>query len=276
MQIRDLVMGPGTNYVLLAEVNPWNRRVRADQGGPRAWAHGSWSGAEWADEVVVPIPVRVEVADGTPAGWLTAHQQLAAAFAPSSTDVELRIHIGGGEYLLYGRPRLVEPDATNIAFGYAVTRCGFVALDPLIYAGSESQAVLNLPLFTGGLTVPVTAPFTIGATRSQGFADITNAGTVETGLELRIDGPVSQPRVTLVSSGGSPQTVTVDIVLGATQWLDIDTKARTVLLNGVSSRRGQASGDWPLLPAGTHEVRYAAAEYNNTSTLTVSWRSAWW
>lgn len=69
----------------------------------------------------------------------------------------------------------------------------------------------------------------------------------------------------------------VDLNLPAGQWLDIDTRARTVLLNGdpAASRRGQAVGDWPLLQPGTSTLRFAAAE-ESSGTVTARWRDGWW
>lgn len=277
VSIRDLVMGPGTPYKMLA-FNPWTRNARAEGAGKRAWAHGSWSGSEWLDEVTVPMRIRT-VGDGV-AGLLAAQQQLSAAFRPvgdATEDVELRWTLGGTEYVMFGRPRMIDPDAEVIGTGRSYSQAAFVALDPFIYAGAETVVDdIALPTYTGGLSVPFTVPFTISGTLVGGFADITNMGTAETGLLLRIDGPVVSPSVWLVHDDGTVQRSNFDITLTAGQWLDVDTKAQTVLLNGAVSRRGQTTGDWPLLPAGTHRVRWNAAIYNSDARLTVRYRSAWW
>ncbi len=275
VQVGDLVMGPGTPYRLLGSVNPWSRSVRADQGGKRAWGHGSWSGAEWQDEAVVPIPVQVQGTTQDVAGWTAAHQILAAAFAPSHVDVELRWCLGGVEHAVFGRPRMVDPDVKTIGLGYAITQCAFAATDPLIYSGVEHSVQLGLPQTTGGLTVPMACPITVVATVASGRAAVTNAGTAPVGMRWRIGGPVSDPRVAVVSSSGT-STTRFWLDLDAGQWLDVDTAARTVLMNGVVSRRGQASGDWPMLPPGAAEVAFASAAYDVSALLTVSWRDAWY
>ncbi|MFV2094818.1 hypothetical protein ACFHW1_04915 [Micromonospora sp. LOL_014] len=276
IQIRDLVLGPGTPYNLSPDSNPLALAARATQTGARAWANGSWSGVEWADERAIPLRLMIQAQPASTAGWLTAWQQLAAAMAPSHTDVPLRWALGGVERLMWVRPRMAEPDLHLIADGRGRVRLGLVALDPLVYAGDESSDSTGLPVWSGGLTAPFTVPVTIGATRSSGAMTVVNSGTADVGLILRVDGPAVTPRVTLVPATGDPQVLTVDIELGTGQWLDIDTRARTVLLNGTSSRRGVASGDWPIVPPGTSELRYDAAQYNGTSTLTATWRSAWW
>lgn len=277
VKIRDLVMGPGTSYQILTDTNFFNRHVRADQSGARAWGHGTWSGVEFMDEAVVPLRISTRAADE--AGWLALHQQLMLAFAPigeAAGDVELRFAFGGSEYLLFGRPRMVEPDINLAAGGFSITRAAFIALDPRIYAGTETVASTGLPTFTNGVGLPLRAPFHVPGIQLGGVTAVTNVGTAESGLVLRIDGPVTEPRVTVQLADGSVKTVRFDVALTAGQWLDVDTAARTVLLNGVSSRRGQASGEFPVLPAGTHSVRFFAADYNTTALLTVRFRSSWW
>lgn len=274
VSVGSLVMGPGTSYRLLKDVNPFNRSARADMGGTRAWNHGTWSGAEWGNEAVIPIPVMPE-GDGI-AGWLELHQVLAAAFAPRGTsgDVELRFCLGGREYLMFGRPRLIEPDMDTIALGYARTQCAFVAQSPFIYAGTESNTgAITPPSYVGGLTFPVTFPLSFNSTLTGGEATLTNDGTAETGLLLRVDGPCTDPQITVIQ-GSTVTTLTVGITIALGSWLDIDTAARTVLLDGVTNRRGDMYGQWPLVPVGTSTIRYRTS--SGSGQLTARYRPAWW
>jgi hypothetical protein len=208
------------------------------------------------------------------ASWLVLHQALAAAFAPASADVELRFMVGGTEYLMLGRPRMVDPDISLLEVGVVVTAAAFVALDPAIYSADQHQTQLTLPSDSGGVSFPATFPATIDATITAGRADITNAGTRTTGLVLRIDGPVQEPRVTLLTDDG-PAVLRYFGDLEAGQWLDVNTKARTVYLNGTASRRGLTGGDWPLLPPGTHELAFDAGLFDADALLTATWRDAW-
>jgi len=276
--IRTLTLGRGTDYKLI-DFNPFNRAARADQGDKRAWSHGAWSGVEWMDQAVVPM--RILVRGTGAAGWLAAHQQLAKAFAPvgeTTADVELRFLLAGVEYLLRGRPRMIEPAAQMLGSGQVYTQAAFVAPDPLIYDGIETvHGPSGLPTVLGGLQVPITTPFTIDVTYASGVFTVVNAGTVDTGLILRIDGPVTEPRIILERAGDTAQVLRVDVAIQGGEWLDIDTAKRTVLLNGTSNRRGQASGEFPLLPPGTHTLRWAhGADFNSTAKITARFRSAWW
>lgn len=273
LQVRDLVMGPGTPYSVQGGFNPWVSTARVDQAASRSWDHGSWSGAEWRDDVVVPIPVLVEAESRDAAGWTAAHQALAAAFAPSHTDIELRWCLGGAEYVMFGRPRVVEPDPSLIGLGMAHTRCAFAALDPRIYSGAETVESTGLPSASGGLTWPVAWPQVWSAVVSSGRIQAFNAGVTATRPRLVIYGPITGPRVTLVGTG---QTLAWDMTLAAGQWLDVDTDRRTSLINGQVSRSGQmTSRQWFELPQGSSELAFDAAVYGADASLLVAYRSAW-
>ncbi|WFE45299.1 hypothetical protein [Verrucosispora sp. WMMD1129] len=278
-QIRDLVLGPGTVYRVMDDTNPLATTVRADQGGARAWAHGSWSGVEWQAERVVPITVLIDVGVDDVDEVVDAQHALAAAFRSSHVDLPLTFRLGSREYVLFGRPRMAEPGMDLIGAGRAFVRCGFVALDPMIYSSVEHVVgPISLPTWLGGLTVPHTVPHTVPAVQTGGINDgIENAGTAEVGLLLRVDGPVPQPRISVTDPDDVTTTLRIDLTVPDEQWLDIDTQARTVLLNGdpAASRRGQAVGEFPLLQPGTSVIRFAAAE-EAAGTLSVRWRDGWW
>jgi len=274
VQLRTLVFGADTNHRMVSHFNPFVRNVRADEGDPRAWNNGSWSGAEFAAAAVIPMRL-VALGQGA-AGFLTRHREIADAFAPSSTDLELRFAVAGAEYVMYGRPRLVEPAPRNNT-GIAWYQAAFVALNPLIYSGTEHTASTGLPVSSGGLTLPVTVPFSIGATFTTGRVTLTNAGTAPAGLRLRINGPVLQPRVALLTAAGT-YTLSFFLDLGVGQYLDVDTAARTVYLQGTASRRGFAAASdlgWPILPPGTSELAFFASTYDAAALLQVFWRDAW-
>lgn len=270
-------MGPNTSYRLMVGTNPFNRQARADQSDNRPWNHGSWSGAEWSEEIVVPLRILIEEADT--AAWVAAHQALAMAFRPIGEqieDVELRFVIGAAEYVMFGRPRMVEPDLELIGSGKSFTQAAFVAQDPFIYGGTEIvTGPIGLPSFTGGLTVPLTVPFAVDGTLVGGFEQIVNSGTADTPLLLRIDGPVPQPMVAVLYEDGRVDRLRFSLELLSGQWLDVDTGARTVLLNGQAPQRGHVTGDFPVLPPGTHEMHFRAAE-DTTGTVTARHRSAYW
>lgn len=277
VSVAGLLLGPDTSYTLV-DFNPWGKTNRTTQTDKRAWAHGSWSGRELIDEVVVPI--RVFIDTDTPADFLAARHQLAAAFKPSEdgTDGELQFRFAGQDYVMFGRPRMIDLENPELLLlGKTFVKAAFVALDPLIYSAIEHQQVLGLPSVSGGLAAPVTAPFTVGATVTSGRATISNAGSESSAVKLRIDAfgtSLVEPRVTVLTAGVAT-VLRCNLTLTAGQWLEIDTGARTAYLNGTSSRRGNVSGGWPLLPAGSSELAFDAGVYSAAAQLTAIWRDAW-
>ena len=283
VQVRDLVLGCGTPY-RVTEFDPWSRQVRDDAaGGARPWSGGTWYGAEFVDEAVVPW--NVYIAAENQAEWLALHQELIAAFEPvgaDALDVELRFGVAGSEFVMFGRPRMAQMDRgrMRVGKGRSWTSVAFVAPGGRIFSGEEQVQALGLPRFEGGLTVGVgetlgTVPFTVDGVQVDGRADIVNAGKAATPLLVRIDGPAPAPRFSVQHPNGDVETLRLLFDLQAGQWVDIDTSAHTVMLQGVASRRGQATGDFPVLQPGTSTIRFNAAAFNDQAAMAARWRHAW-
>ncbi|WP_329592110.1 phage tail family protein [Streptomyces sp. NBC_01362] len=92
---------------------------------------------------------------------------------------------------------------------------------------------------------------------------------------LRIDGPVANPSIEQVTTGGG---LTLDATIQAGEYLIIDTRTRAVLLMGSSPRRQwvRAGSTWPLLQPGTNTIAYRGSALpgapGQSSLLTVTWR----
>jgi hypothetical protein len=107
-----------------------------------------------------------------------------------------------------------------------------------------------------------------------GLLAVTNQGCRETWLQVRIQGPVSGP---MLINQTTFERVAFDITLGASDWLDVDFRTGTVMLNGTSSRYWTITRDsvWFSCAPGTTFIRYLAAGEVTESTVTAWWRSAW-
>lgn len=272
IQIRDLVLGRGTQYKV-RKFNPWTRTVRADQTGEMPWGDGSWSGAEWFESVAINMDVVIEGTDL--ADWQVLHQALDLAFSPigaGTSEVELSWCLGAQEQVMFGRPRGVSPTPDHVRVGRTPTTCMFWCGDPFRYSAALNSVSIGLPEWSGGLVVPVTVPVTIPQTQVDGLAEAVSAGAYPAPLLLRIDGPVVNPSITVVSPAGVPLALSLELSIEAGQWIDINTQEQSVLLNGFVSRLRDAYGDWPLLEPGTSEIRWRSDVYDPTAQLTVSWR----
>lgn len=281
-RVRDLVMGPHTPYRVIASSNTFARTTRSNQSGPRAHAHGGHSGTQWANPRVVPIRVMIDADGHDEAAWLSAVDALEATWLPTGNTgetVELCRNIAGREFVWFGQPTLFEPDPEIAAGGYGWVQLGFECADPRRYSAELQTATTGLPIQSGGLRLPLTAPFAVSGVLSGGRLTLTNSGKTAAPLTLRVDGPAPEPRIVLTGPDGVAQVIDFNLTLAAGQWLDISTTTRLALLNGLpeSNQRGRAewtADAYPLAPGPT-TVRFFASDYSPDALLTAQWRHAW-
>jgi hypothetical protein len=149
-----------------------------------------------------------------------------------------------------------------------------LAVDPRKF-GTTVTGSTNLATTSGGLTIPLTIPFSIDSTVASGQVHLNNPGNIAGPLTLRIDGPVTGPRVTHVTSGVT-LTFATSVVLGAGEWLEVDLERRQVLANGQSSRNGYiTSRGWFGFEPGDNTFTFGATSYDASSLLTVTGRPSW-
>jgi hypothetical protein len=217
---RDFLMGEGTQYDLQDDFNPFIRQTRADQGGPRPYAHGSWVGAEWTAEVVVPLRV---IANGTAKDVPTtrrAIQDMIAAFrAVGATgeiaELRFRLDEDPDEFVMFGRPRGPEPDMGTIGHGYVYASAAFVAADPRVYSGTLTTETTGMAVQRGGLVLParpattrLRLPGTAGAnTSTPNHASLQITGD----LDLRVEADL------LSWANGSVQSLVSKYLTGTDQ-----------------------------------------------------------
>lgn len=114
-----------------------------------------------------------------------------------------------------------------------------------------------------------------GDAGTSGRLSAVNDGASPAYPVLRIDGPVANPSIEQVSTGGS---ITLDATIQAGEYLLIDTRTRAVLLMGTSPRRQWVRGgsQWPLLMPGSNTIAYRGSALpgapGQSSLLTVTWR----
>jgi hypothetical protein len=112
---------------------------------------------------------------------------------------------------------------------------------------------------------------------TPGALTLSNTGAVSYFPRLRINGPVTNPVVTLVETG---DWVRYNAVLPAGQHLDINwTVPRRVTIgdNPVSVRNLITySGNWLAVPSGGGSLSYSADTADPAATLSVwSYQGAW-
>ncbi|MEU6496451.1 carbohydrate binding domain-containing protein [Streptomyces sp. NPDC046984] len=114
-----------------------------------------------------------------------------------------------------------------------------------------------------------------GSAGDTGRVTAVNAGASDAFPVLRLDGPVSDPAIEQVTTGG---ILTLDADLQAGEYLLIDTRSRAVLFMGSSPRRTwvRAGSSWPVLQPGPNELAYRGSALpgapGQESLLTITWR----
>lgn len=271
----SLVLHGGTPY-RVNRFEPFERAAQLGQGGPVPFGDGSWRGTDWRAAAAIPMSVGMRAADWS--GLMDLWWALDAACAPTRLEgpAELRFNAAGTEYLMYVHPQGARLRNRRGRTGKAWAETTLEALDPAIYSAVEHSVTVGLLRHTGGMTVPVTVPAVIVTVAADGVATLSNAGRDTAYPVYRIDGPVVRPVIALTGLDGLRRTLAIDLSIGSGEWLTIDTKAESVLLNGSVSRLSSASGSWPVL-AGLDEATllFRAAEYNDTASLTVTHRDTW-
>lgn len=111
-----------------------------------------------------------------------------------------------------------------------------------------------------------------GGGATPGGGSVTNIGNRPTPVTYVITGPIINPVVTNITTG---QTMTFDITLAALETLTVNTRDRTVYLNGNSNRRNALiSPNWFFLNPGVNFISFGGFT-GVGSTISISFRSAW-
>lgn len=152
-----------------------------------------------------------------------------------------------------------------------------VAADPRIYAYNPNTANVNAASVGTepgvGFDLAFDMFFPTGTVLGQLF--VSNNGNAVTYPVLTVEGPVTNPSITNVTTG---ETIALTYTLTAGESLVIDTLNHTVLLNNTTSRYGavdfQNTQWWGLNP-GTNELQFLSIASASPAQLVVTWRDAW-
>ncbi len=228
-----------------------------------------------------PRTVTIEVAiyAFSDAEFYAAVDALRAAFQPATDTTKLLQFqfggiAGGGVRRLNCRPRaLALPIERTYWHEMAVATAQLVAADPLIYDDTLSSGETSLPSAGGGMEFDATFDLTFGAVSQGGTIYAVNAGTWWAEPLIRVDGPVTNPRVENITTG---QTLELDLTVADGEFALFDVAARTVLLNGTASRYANLTDDsvWWRLAPGMNEITFRAST-PSVAELHLTWRSAW-
>ncbi|MER5862207.1 hypothetical protein [Kitasatospora sp. NPDC002040] len=236
--------------------------------------HGASAGTDYLGARVLHLGFTVLDDPGTLA-------EVLAAFQPAAGDKVLRFAVpglAGGSGRLTARVRKRSaPVGSVYAAGAVRFDVELYAADPVLYADQEATARV-LPLAPRGSVkiFPMRFPWGVmksGAVYIAPPVDITVDGNTPTWPTFTIAGPAVNPTVINRRTG---ERITVQLNVPTNEVLTIDTRARSVLLNG-ASRYGALTPEstWFALTPGTVRLEFDDLLGDKNRGADVRWRSAW-
>jgi hypothetical protein len=167
-----------------------------------------------------------------------------------------------------------EPKAADVNSRSFRWSLQLVAPDPLRYARAGTTVATLEPDLPGGLIPPITPPVMLAQVSAGGLASVTNAGNHDSLPLLTITGPVTDPTVENITTG---ERARLQLTVAAGDTLELDSRNRSVLLNGTANRRGAllAGSAFPRIIPGVNAIRFSGSAGAGGSKLTVTHRSAW-
>lgn len=235
----------------------------------KAEDHGSYVFAQYLSHRLITFEGDLM----TDADFESRITELRGAFVPRTTAAPLSFLIGDTEKVVFCKPlRTAFPIDRAYSYGDGRWTVQLVAEDPRIYS-AELQSGTLTPFTANGIGFDVAFPVDFGGGEG-GSMGMVNAGVFGTPPITRIDGPVTNPKVTNVTVD---KFLRVDITLAVGEFLILDHAARTVMLNGESSRYSQLTTDseWWNLEAGSNTIRFDGSNTGGATQVIVTWRDAW-
>ena len=267
----------GADTLELTEANGWFVQS-LDVGFPvvrqvvdnRSDANGTYDSTEYYGARTVSMVVRA-------LGDRRAAFETLSKFLRPSTRPVLFYTVDGTE-----RQITLRPNSRSSAFVGSPNSQEFlaqwVAPSGLIEAVTDTVAVADATLgVEAGRTYDLTFDRDYPATSPVGSVSITNSGTGFCCFRAELFGPCTNPVLENLTTGEQLRFVTT---LTASQWLEVNTRDRTVRLNGLVSQNRYntldfATSKWFEIPPGESLLRYRPDSITAGAFARVSFRSSW-
>lgn len=240
------------------------------------WSSGSLaSGPDVPESQEMVFEAAVIASGQSDAG--TFLDNVLASWKPSDTTEELTVTWADTTIRMRrGRPVVADVDMTLTPNGTVSTvRLVFDCLDPIWYSSLYSSAIVTMPVggdgvvvASGGVTVASGGVDVTGGSTS-GDAAVVNVGSADVDWSAIVVGPVTNPRLLINGVG-----VTVNYDLPAASTALVDTRTRSVRINGVLRPLIDLSSQWPKLPAN-EVVTFSLRGDAGTGSATISWQDGW-
>jgi hypothetical protein len=207
-----------------------------------------------AQHAVVSDPTAVSVS----AADYLVHQIPGATTKPVSVMI---VQLPGRTtpFLAFGRPsRYAVPIDLNYQYGMVEPKSEWSVPDGLVYDGAVLTGTCGLPNPTSGMSFPASFPLGFGASTGGSFS-LTNAGNAPAPAAFQITGPCISPKITNTATN---EYISLNITLGPTDSLVIDTKAQVVTLNGTANRNNTVTigSRFFKIQAGLNTIQFSTRD----------------
>lgn len=241
---------------------------------PRSQASGSFIRSKYNDER--SIVLEGEIVDTTIEAAFQRFDAIAAAIQDTiTTERTLKWTRSSAGQQLQAGVRLSDFQPLTLTDGapWIKYQATFKASDPRVYSQTQTTGTgTALTTAAGGKTYTYT--YRRGYNPSSGgTVSYTNSGSVPTPPVIRIYGYCSSPQVVL--DANTRLVFTGEVADG--DYLEVDASARTVKLNGSTSRLNLldvTASTFFALPTGTGTVRLVASNFNGNAKADLIYRSA--
>lgn len=286
--IGDVVLGLGSPVLLTdLQINDLPSVQASDSDRPQG--HGIDLGDQdyYGARMVTASLTLLKNAPGEPEGTLTDLGSLRdyilgllAQTEPGQVKVLSFYDLDGVSRRVEGRVRRWAITDDTFQYGYLRLDFQFIGRDAAMLSDLEQTATTGLPSGGDGREYPRTYPLTYGGGGTSGSAICTNAGNFPAEPVFTIWGPVDLPYVEHGGPEDAPDfgaRITLDLTLAVGEYVVIDIRSGTILLNGTASRYSalRTGSRFFRLQPGDTTVRYGAVTTAVGSTLSVAWRHAY-
>lgn len=266
----DIMLGAtddhGVEWVL-ERLSGWDDPApTTGQTEQRASAHGGWHGPAFYAPRVVEVEGSLIASTWEDAS--SALDRLWSALPLSTPDWLL---VAENARTLQTQVRQEGDPLVERLRGWARFSLSLIAADPRRYAVDEAAASTGLPVTSGGFSLPIALPLTIGATTTAGVLTVTNEGNMPAPWTATLTGPV--PAGSSITHRGTGKTLRIPHAVVAGRTLMIDSDRRRALLDGTAAR--VVTGTWFDLEPGVNEIAFSAPSYDAGALLSMSYRSAY-